>query len=350
MKLSRENFRAMIYYDFKSKLSVEETLQRLVCAFGSEAPCKSSVYAWFRDFKLGRVLLEDEKKPGRPKAVTLPENIEAVRSLIEKDRPVTYREIASELGISMTSINKILHKHLKVRKLCARWIPHLLTEEEKRTRVLWCTNMIAKFHGGASKSVFNILTSDESWIYQYDPETKLQSTVWVFQNEDPPTKVARSRSIGKQMVANFFSITGHVVTVPLIQQRTVTSQWYTTIGLTTALQEVRKNNPNRRVILHHDNASAHTGKLTLAYLNNENVELMTHPPYSPDLAPNDYFLFPKIKEKLRGHRFTSPEAAVEAFKMHASELSTLEYQNCFKKWFERMEKCIKHQGEYFEKK
>lgn len=200
--------------------------------------------------------------------------------------------------------------------------------------------MIAKYDSGASKAVYNIVTGDESWIYQYDPETKNQSTVWVFQDEPPPTKVARSRSVGKQMVACFFSITGHVATVPLVEQRTVTANWYVTIGLPVAFEEVRKTNPRRRIILHHDNASAHTAHQTLAYLKNENVELMTHPSYSPDLAPNEFFLFPKIKKKLRGQRFPSPEAAVEAFKNHVSDLPSLEFNKCYKKWFERMDKCI----------
>jgi len=44
---------------------------------------------------------------------------------------------------------------------------------------------------------------------------------------------------------------------------------------------------------------------------------MGHPPYNPDLAPNDFFLFPHIKNKLRGQRFPTPEKAVDAFKMHS---------------------------------
>ncbi|CAG9112883.1 unnamed protein product [Plutella xylostella] len=46
----------------------------------------------------------------------------------------------------------------------------------------------------------------------------------------------------------------------------------------------------------------------------ENVELMDHPPYSHDLSPNDYFTFPRIKDMLRGQRFSGPEEAVEAYK------------------------------------
>jgi len=76
---------------------------------------------------------------------------------------------------------------------------------------------------------------------------------------------------------------------------------------------------------------------------------MGHPPYSPDLAPNDFFLFPHIKKKMRGQRFSCPEDAVEAFKNHVLEVSQSEWKKCFDNWFERMQKCINQAGEYFEK-
>ncbi|CAH2019458.1 unnamed protein product, partial [Acanthoscelides obtectus] len=79
-------------------------------------------------------------------------------------------------------------------------------------------------------------------------------------------------------------------------------------------------------------------KKTRQYLTEENVELLHHPPYSPDLSPNNFITFPKIENRLRGQRFQSPEEAVDAFK-----------NACFENWFERMQMCINLRGEYFEK-
>ena len=67
----------------------------------------------------------------------------------------------------------------------------------------------------------HIVTGDEIWIYSYEPESKQQSIVWVFQNERKPTKVIRSRSAAKQMIACFFGYTGHVTTVALEDRGTV---------------------------------------------------------------------------------------------------------------------------------
>ena len=125
--------------------------------------------------------------------------------------------------------------------------------------------------------------------------------------------------------------------------------WYTTICLPKVFGEIRKTNKRKRIIVHHGNTSSHTSAQISALLTGQNVELMGHPPYSPDLAPNDFSLFPHIKKKMRGQRFSSPEDAVEAFKNHVLEVSQSEWKKCFDKWFEHMQKCINHAGEHFEK-
>ncbi|CAH2006981.1 unnamed protein product [Acanthoscelides obtectus] len=107
--------------------------------------------------------------------------------------------------------------------------------------------------------------------------------------------------------------------------------------------------PERRMILHQDNASSHTAQKTRQYLTEENVELLDHLPYSPDLSPNDFFTFPKIKNRLRGQRFQSPEEAVDAFKNAGLDLPANEWNKCFENWFERIQMYISLRGEYFEK-
>lgn len=349
MELSRENLRAMIYYDFKSGLSQKQCGDRMIVAFSNEAPSKTTIYRWYAEFQRGRLSLTDDVREGRPKSAVTQENVDAVRQLIKEDRHVSYREIQECLGIGMSQIQIILQEQLGVRKLFSRWIPHLLSEEQKTTRVNWCLRTLNKFNGGSSNAVFSIVSGDECWIYAYEPENKNQSRVWVYEDELKPTKVIRSRSTAKKMVATFVSKSGHVATIPLEDRRTVNADWYTTICLPSIFAELRKKNPSRRIILHHDNASPHTARKTTEYLDGEKVELLDHPPYSPDLSPNDFFTFPKIKDKLRGQRFQTPEAAVEAFKMAILSTPTSDFNKCFNDWFDRMEKCIKYKGEYFEK-
>ena len=105
----------------------------------------------------------------------------------------------------------------------------------KYTRVKWCTEMLNRFNNGDSNWVSDIVTGDETWIYQFDPQTKRQSSVWVFPDEQPPTKVKRQRSVGKKMVATFFSTGGHLATLVLKDQRTVTAKWYIEVCLPQVL-------------------------------------------------------------------------------------------------------------------
>ncbi|CAH1991124.1 unnamed protein product [Acanthoscelides obtectus] len=122
-----------------------------------------------------------------------------------------------------------------------------------------------------------------------------------------------------KMVATFVSKAGHIETIPLNEQRTVTADWYTTICLPKVITELRKVNPERRIILHQDNASSHTAQKIRQYLTEDNVELLDTP-YSPNLSPNDFSTFPKIKNRLRGQRLQSSEEAVDAFKKAVLDL------------------------------
>ena len=72
------------------------------------------------------------------------------------------------------------------------------------------------------------------------------------------------------------------------------------------------------------------------------------PPYSPDLAPCDFFLFPKLKRPLKGRRFeTIPETNASATK-GLKGIKKEAYLNCFRKWKHRQDKCVRREGEYYE--
>ena len=107
MELTRENFRAMIYYDFGRGLSRQECIDQLISIFGDEVPSYATVKCWYNEFNHGRHSLTDEFRKGRPKSVVGPENINSVQKLTIQDRHVTYCEIEATLGISSTRAYKI---------------------------------------------------------------------------------------------------------------------------------------------------------------------------------------------------------------------------------------------------
>ena len=249
----------------------------------------------------------------------------------------------------MSALNEILHCQLGVHKRCARWVPHQLTEEQKVGMVQWCLTMLVKNDSGRANSTWNIVSGDETWVYQFDPETKAQSSVWLFPGDTQLLKFKRSRSASKQMVASYIAKTGHITTIPLEERCTVTADWYVHQCLPQVLHAVRTRRPKSGITLHHDNAPAHTAAITREFLASDGVQLLSHHPYSPDLAPCDFFLFPHVKKQLRGTRYDSPQDAIRAFTRAIDSVDKVTWSEVRKSWFQLMARCIEAQGGYFEK-
>ena len=87
-------------------------------------------------------------------------------------------------NLLLARVYAILKKHLKVRKINARWIPHLLTDEKKKTRVTMAKNPsqnVLKY----SKKVFdNMVTGDETWVYYFEPKRKVANRIWATKMPD----------------------------------------------------------------------------------------------------------------------------------------------------------------------
>ena len=164
------------------------------------------------------------------------------------------------MGIISTAINSIIHEYLNLRKVCAGWVPHTLTDDQKRLRIQFCRQSLKRFEEGQSRRVFDIITGDEAWFYHYDPELKEQSKVWILTTDQRPTKVHRSKSAGKRMVATFFMKSGLIKAVPLETGATVNASWYVDTCLPqvfSAVSERRETRSLRGLILHDDNARPH---------------------------------------------------------------------------------------------
>ena len=91
-----------------------------------------------------------------------------------------------------------------------------------------------------------------------------------------------------------------------------------------------------------------TKLLEKQFLAEKQVTVLEHPPYSPDLAPCDFWLFPKMKSVVKGTHFESVEDIQTRVTGVLKGLKTEAFEGCFRAWWERMHKCVQFQGKYFE--
>ncbi len=101
--------------------------------------------------------------------------------------------------------------------------------------------------------------------------------------------------------------------------------------------------------IHLDNAPAHNATLTLALVQQLGWTRLPHPAYSPDLAPNDFWLYSRLKKNLRGVRFPSLEVLKQAVEDEIGQITAMEFHHCMLvSWPRRWRRCLEEQGNYFE--
>ena len=87
-----------------------------------------------------------------------------MESLVLKDRRVMIEHIADIVDVSIGTVHQILHDCLNMRKVCARWVPRMLTPEQKQTRVNACEELLELFQQDPNNFLDRLVTQDESWF------------------------------------------------------------------------------------------------------------------------------------------------------------------------------------------
>ena len=149
---------------FKLGKNATEIYGMLHTAFGASCMNRASVFEWHKRFKEGRESVRDDERCGRSKEVRTSELIAQIKNFIDKDRRVSLETIGAQFDVSVGTVHTIIHEELKMWKICARFVPRVLREDQKERRCHDTWEMI------------ELINSDESWFYCYDPETKRQGS------------------------------------------------------------------------------------------------------------------------------------------------------------------------------
>jgi len=138
----------------------------------------------------------------------------------------------------------------------------------------------------------------------------------------------------KGTVTHEFVPRGHMVNKQLYQE-----------VLARLRDAVRRKRPelweNQTWMLRHDNAPVHASLLIRSYLAKHQTSVVPHPPYSPDLTPADFFLFPKLKTTLKGRRFQTMEEIQENAIRELRAITKSAFQEAFQQWKKHWERCYR---------
>ena len=129
-----------------------ETYGMLRAAFGASCMNRAWVFEWHKRFKEARESVRDDERCGRSKKVRTPELIGQIKNFMDKDRRVSIETISAQFDVSMGTVHTIIREELKMRKICAKFVPRVLRERKTlswqqedgradrfRSRSSWCS-------------------------------------------------------------------------------------------------------------------------------------------------------------------------------------------------------------------
>ena len=239
--------------------------------------------------------MRDDESCGRSKEVKTPELIGKIKNFMDKDRHVSLETIRAQFDISVGTVHTIIREELKMRKICAKFLPRVLREDQEERR--HDSREILELFNSDPAVLDALVTCDESWIYCYDQETKRQSSQWKHAGSPRPKKAGQSKSTYKLLMIPFFDSPG-MIDIHWVPTRQTVNKYYDV----KVLREFRKRFRRKRPALfkagqwhfQQDNAPVHNSILVTDYLTKMGITTVPHPPYGPDLAPWEFWLFPKL--------------------------------------------------------
>ena len=183
------------------------------------------------------------------------------------------------------------------------------------------------------------------------PKRKIQNKIWATKASQRPCIAKCTMNIKKVMYVIFFTNQGLAIQIAVPKGKSVNAKFFKG----KVLHKLKKNFLNcqpatglRGVRLLHNNALSHKVAIVRQYLKEEKVVELPHPPYSPDLAPCDFFLFPRLKKHLAGRKYQRRKNLGSAVFQCLNSIPRKDYENAFENWIKRLKLCVSHGGEYFE--
>ena len=189
---------------FKLGENATETYGMLQTAFRPSCTNLASVFECYKRLKEGRESVRDDERCGRCKEVRTPKCIGQIKYFMDKDRRVSIETRSAQFVVSVGTVHTIIREELKMRKICAKFVPNVPREDQKERRCHDSREMVELINSDPAVRDA-LVTCDESWIYCYNPETKRQSSLWKHAGFARPKKARQSKSTHKLLMIPFLT-------------------------------------------------------------------------------------------------------------------------------------------------
>lgn len=325
MNVDKIHLRHVMLYEFHKGISVGIAYKNIHGVYLDGAPSVRTIKKWFRRFRDGDFNLEDQSRSGRPSEI----KDDMIDTMLEKNSRLSTQEIATSLGVNISTAFRHLKSQNYISKLDS-WVPHTLTERNKLQRMDVAMSLLARYKN--EPFLDRLVTGDEKWILYNNVQRK---RTWKKSNESPEQVSKADQHQMKVMLCIWWDCRGIIYYELLQRGETITADKYCD-QLSRVDAAIRQNRPaliNRKgIIFHHDNARPHIAYKTLSKLRELEYEILQHPPYSPDMAPTDFYLFQSLSNSLSGKKFCSEEAV----KNHLSDFIQGKPSEFFKSGIEKL--------------
>jgi histone-lysine N-methyltransferase SETMAR len=328
------------YYCLREK-SNKQIREKLKQAYPRDAFTLRAVEKWAARFRSGQTTVKDEPRSGRPADTDFGD---AVRRLLEEQPRASSRDISKALCSPRTTVLRVL-RELGLQFFSARWVPHRLTDEQKHMRVEISQEILDMINRLGPRQRDYLITGDESWMY-WDNNIR---GMWAEDRADVPMNAKRTVSSKKTMVSVYFSRQGIISIEFLPRKQKYNSLFFTETILPSIEDKLAERRPELRARgahLHIDNAKPHTARRSTEEIRRMGINQVPQPPYSPDLAPCDFFLFGYLKNRLEGQQFLNEEAVVDAVTAILETIPIELFSRAMEEWVRRLTQCIELGGEY----
>ena len=350
LSMDKNDFRSLIKHYFLRGKTAKETKEKLDKYYGANAPSDYTVKYWFREFRGGRNSTTDQVRSGRPSDAVTEDNVKKIHEMVLADRKVKVRELADTTKISTERTRHILGNILHMKKLSCRWVPRMLTPDQKHERESTSKECLDLLMRNRADFWRRLVTVDETWIHYYTPENRMSARQWTEAGTSAPKRPREAQWVGKVMASVFWDCHGILFVDYLEKGKTINSEYYCALleRLKAEIAAKRPHMKRKKILFLQDNAPAHKSIATTAKINDLRLQLLSHPPYSPDLAPSDYYLFPNLKRWLINKKFSSREEIIDATEEYFADLPENYFSDGIKKLENRWNKCIELKGDYIE--